>query len=141
VNVRRAAGFLPGTGLGFLPRSRTGELNVIDTVNFNVLKFITLPPGSRPIGVKVAATVEGLCQQRTRRNGFRARQPHVELLNTIKVGVRSVGDSAVTLRKVLYTGERPSDDDPSSIWRPTKGNRADQAGSSPWAVAVVPNAN
>jgi len=41
-------GFSAGTGVGFIPSESTGELNVIDTVNLNVLKVITLPPARGP---------------------------------------------------------------------------------------------
>jgi DNA-binding beta-propeller fold protein YncE len=55
VNGRpRSVDFLPGAPIGFIPSESAGELNVIDTAGFKVLKTIQLPPDSRPMRVRVA---------------------------------------------------------------------------------------
>ena len=143
VNVRpRSMDFLPGTGLGFIPSESTGELNVIDTVNFNVLTVITLPPGSRPMSVKVAANGRKVYVSNGRAGTVSVLDGRTfELLNTIKVGVRPWGIALSPDGKLLYTANGPSDDVSVVDLEANKEIARIKAGSSPWAVAVVPNAN
>jgi len=143
VNVRpRSVDFLPGTGVGFIPSESTGELNVIDTVNLNVLKVITLPPGSRPMSVKVAPDGRKVYVSNGRAGTVSVLDSRTyELLNTIKVGVRPWGMALSPDGKFLYTANGPSNDVSVVDLEANKEIARIKAGSSPWAVAVVPNTN
>jgi YVTN family beta-propeller protein len=143
VNVRpRSMDFLPGGGIGFIPSESTGELNVIDTVNFKVLKVITLPPGSRPMSVKVAADGRKVYVSNGRAGTVSVLDSRTyELLNTIKVGVRPWGIALSPDGKFLYTANGPSNDVSVVDLEANKEIARIKAGSSPWAVAVVPNTN
>ena len=112
VNVRpRSMDFLPGGGVGFIPSESTGELNVIDTVNFKVLKVITLPPGSRPMSVKVASDGRKIYVSNGRAGTVSVLDSRTyDLLNTIKVGVRPWGIALSPDGKFLYTANGPSND-------------------------------
>jgi YVTN family beta-propeller protein len=141
VNVRpRSMDFLPGAGVGFIPSESTGELNVIDTVNLKVLKVITLPPGSRPMSVKVATNGRKVYVSNGRAGTVSVLDSHTyELLNTIKVGVRPWGIALSPDGKFLYTANGPSNDVSVVDLEANKEIARIKAGSSPWAVAVVPN--
>jgi YVTN family beta-propeller protein len=141
VNVRpRSMDFLPGAGIGFIPSESTGELNVIDTVNLKVLKVITLPPGSRPMSVKVATNGRKVYVSNGRAGTVSVLDSRTyELLNTIKVGVRPWGIALSPDGKFLYTANGPSNDVSVVDLEANKEIARIKAGSSPWAVAVVPN--
>jgi YVTN family beta-propeller protein len=143
VNVRpRSMDFLPGAGVGFIPSESTGELNVIDTVNLDVLKVITLPPGSRPMSVKVAINGRKIYVSNGRAGTVSVLDSRTyELLNTIKVGVRPWGIALSPDGKFLYTANGPSDDVSVVDLDTNKEIARIKAGSSPWAVAIVPNTN
>jgi YVTN family beta-propeller protein len=117
-------------------------LNVIDTVNFNVLKVITLPPGSRPMSVKVAPNGRKVYVSNGRAGTVSVLDSRTyELLNTIKVGVRPWGMALSPDGKFLYTANGPSNDVSVVDLEANKEIARIKAGSSPWAVAVVPNTN
>jgi YVTN family beta-propeller protein len=141
VNVRpRSMDFLPGGGVGFIPSESTGELNVIDTVNLKVLKVITLPPGSRPMSVKVASDGRRIYVSNGRAGTVSVLDSRTyELLNTIKVGVRPWGIALSPDGKFLYTANGPSNDVSVVDLAANTEIARIKAGSSPWAVAVVPN--
>jgi len=139
VNVRpRSMDFLPDGGIGFIPSESTGELNVIDTVNFKVLKVITLPPGSRPMSVKVASNGRKVYVSNGRAGTVSVLDSRTyELLNTIKVGVRPWGIAISPDGKFLYTANGPSDDVSVVDLATNQEVARVKAGGSPWAVAVV----
>jgi YVTN family beta-propeller protein len=141
VNVRpRSMDFSPGAGIGFIPSESTGELNVIDTVNLKVLKVVTLPPGSRPMGVKVTSNGRKVYVSNGRAGTISVLDGHTyELLNTIKVGVRPWGMALSPDGKFLYAANGPSNDVSVVDLEANKEIARVKAGSSPWAVAVVPN--
>jgi YVTN family beta-propeller protein len=143
VNVRpRSMDFLPGAGMGFIPSESTGELNVFDSVNFKVLKVITLPPGSRPMSVKVASDGRKIYVSNGRAGTVSVLDSHnYELLSTIKVGIRPWGMALSPDGKFLYTANGPSNDVSVVDLRANKEIARVKAGTSPWAVAVVPNTN
>jgi YVTN family beta-propeller protein len=143
VNVRpRTMDFLPQANIGFIPSESTGELNVIDTANFTVLKVITLPPGSRPMSVKVAAGGRKIYVSNGRAGTVSVLDGHsYELLDTIKVGVRPWGMAISPDGKFLYTANGPSNDVSVVDLEAGKEIARVKAGSSPWAVAVVPTTN
>ena len=143
VNVRpRTMDFLPPANIGFIPSESTGELNVIDTANFTVLKVITLPPGSRPMSVKVALGGRKIYVSNGRAGTVSVLDSHsYELLDTIKVGIRPWGMAISPDGKFLYTANGPSNDVSVVDLEAGKEVARVKAGSSPWAVAVVPAAN
>jgi len=123
---------LPGTGVGFIPSESTGELNVIDTVNLNVLKVITLPPGSRPMSVKVAPNGRKVYISNGRAGTVSVLDSRsYELLNTIKVGVRPWG-WRFHPTEILVHGQRTLERMyPSSISRPTRKSRGSRQARAP----------
>jgi YVTN family beta-propeller protein len=143
VNARpRSMDFLSGTGIGFIPSESTGELNVIDTVNLKVLKVIALPPGSRPMSVKVASNGRKIYVSNGRAGTVSVLDSRTyELLNTIKVGVRPWGMAISPDGKFLYTANGPSNDVSVVDLEANKEIARVKAGTSPWSVAVVPNTN
>ena len=143
VNARpRSVDFLAGTGIGFIPSESTGELNVIDTVNLKVLKVIALPPGSRPMSVKVAANGQKVYVSNGRAGTVSVLDSHTyDLLNTINVGVRPWGMALSPDGKFPYTANGPSNDVSVVDLETNKEIARVKAGTSPWAVAVVPYTN
>jgi YVTN family beta-propeller protein len=61
------------------------------------------------------------------------------LLNTIKVGVRPWGIALSPDGKILYAANGPSNDVSVVDLEANKEIARVKAGSSPWAVAVVPD--
>jgi YVTN family beta-propeller protein len=117
-------------------------LNIIDTVNLKVLKVIALPPGSRPMSVKVASNGRKLYVSNGRAGTVSVLDGRTyELLNTIKVGVRPWGIALSPDGKFLYAANGPSNDVSVVDLEANKEIAQVKAGSSPWAVAVVPNTN
>jgi YVTN family beta-propeller protein len=143
VNTRpRSMDFSPASGIGFIPSESTGELNVVDTVNLTVLKVIVLPPGSRPMEVKVAADGRRVYVSNGRGGTVSVLDARTyELLNTIKVGVRPWGMALSPDGKFLYTANGPSNDVSVVDLEANKEIARVKAGASPWGIAVVPNTN
>ena len=143
VNVRpRTVAFMPGTVAAFIPSESTGELNVIDTADLKVLKVVTLPQGSRPMSVKVAADGKKIFVSNGRAGTVSVLDGRTyALLNTIKVGVRPWGMALSPDGKFLYTANGPSNDVSVVDLDANKEIARIKAGSSPWAVAVVPGAH
>lgn len=140
VDVRpRSMAFLPGGDIGFIPSESTGELNVIDTVNLKVQKVITLPPGSRPMSVKVALDGRKVYVSDGRAGTISVLDSHTyELLNTIKVGTRPWGIALSPDGKLLYSANGPSNDVSVVDLAANKEIARVKAGTSPWSVAIVP---
>lgn len=140
VHVRpRSMAFLPGGGIGFVPSESTAELNVIDTVNLKVLKVISLPPGSRPMSVKVSADGRKIYVSNGRAGTISVLDGHTyELLGSIKVGVRPWGIALSPDGKFLYSANGPSNDVSVVDLATNKEVARIKAGTSPWSVAVVP---
>jgi YVTN family beta-propeller protein len=131
--------FSPDAGIGFIPSESTGELNIIDTVNLKVLKVIALPPGSRPMSVKVGGNGRKVYISNGRAGTVSVLDSRTyELLNTIKVGVRPWGIALSPDGKFLYAANGPSDDVSVVDLDANKEIARVKAGSSPWAVTVVP---
>jgi YVTN family beta-propeller protein len=143
VNARpRSMDFSPGAGIGFIPSESAGELNVIDTVNLKVLKTIALPPGSRPMSVKVASNGRKVYVSNGRAGTVSVLDSRTyELLNTIKVGVRPWGIALSPDGKFLYAANGPSNDVSVVDLDANKEIARVKAGASPWAVTVVPHTN
>lgn len=143
VNVRpRTMDFLPHADVGFVPSESTGELNVVDTANFKVTKVIALPPGSRPMSVKVSLDGRRIYVSNGRAGTVSVLDSRThELLNTIKVGVRPWGMALSPDGKYLYTANGPSNDVSVVDLEANTEIARVKAGASPWAVTVVPNAS
>jgi YVTN family beta-propeller protein len=141
VNVRpRSMDFLPGGAIGFIPSESTGELNVIDTVNFKVQKVITLPPGSRPMSVKVSSDGQKVYVSTGRGGTVAVLNSHTyELLTTIQVGTRPWGIAFSPDGKFLYTANGPSNDVSVVDVAANKEIARVKAGASPWGVAIAAN--
>jgi len=141
VNVRpRSMDFLPGGAIGFIPSESTGELNIIDTLNLKVSKVIALPPGSRPMSVKVAADGQKVYVSTGRGGTVAVLDSHTyELLSTIQVGTRPWGMALSPDGKFLYTANGPSNDVSVVDVAANKEIARVKAGTSPWGVAIVAN--
>jgi YVTN family beta-propeller protein len=140
VNVRpRSMDFLPNADLGFVPSESTGELNVIDTAGLKVAKVIALPPGSRPMSVKVSLDGRRVYVSNGRAGTVSVLDSRTyELLNTIKVGTRPWGIALSPDGKLLYTANGPSNDISVVDLEANMEVARVKAGASPWGVAVVP---
>jgi YVTN family beta-propeller protein len=140
VNVRpRTMDFLPNADVGFVPSESTGELNVVDTAGFKVTKVIALPPGSRPMSVKVSLDGRRVYVSNGRAGTVSVLDSRTyELLNTIKVGTRPWGIALSPDGKTLYTANGPSNDVSVVDLEANMEIARVKAGASPWAVAVVP---
>ena len=142
VNARpRSMDFLPGADIGFIPSESAGELNVIDTLNLKVLKVIALPPGSRPMKVKVASDGQRVYVSNGRAGTVAVIDSRsYELLNTIKVGARPWGIALSPDGRILYTANGPSNDVSVVDLEAKKEIARVKAGTGPWGVAIVPDA-
>jgi YVTN family beta-propeller protein len=140
VNVRpRTMDFLPNADLGFVPSESTGELNVIDTTGLKVAKVIALPPGSRPMSVKVSLDGRRVYVSNGRAGTVSVLDSRTyELLNTIKVGTRPWGIALSPDGRLLYTANGPSNDISVVDLEANVEVARVKAGASPWGVAVVP---
>ncbi len=140
VNVRpRSMDFMPDGAVAFIPSESTGELNVVDTVHFKVSQVIALPPGSRPMSVKVSADGKKVYVSNGRGGTVAVLDARSHaLLSTIKVGVRPWGIALSPDGKLLYTANGPSNDVSVVDLDVNKEIARIKAGSSPWSVAVVP---
>jgi YVTN family beta-propeller protein len=140
VNVRpRSMDFMPDGAVAFIPSESTGELNVIDTANLKVSRVIALPPGSRPMSVKVAADGRKIYVSNGRAGTVAVLDARTyTLLSTIKVGIRPWGIALSPDGKRLYTANGPSNDVSVVDLDANKEIARINTGSSPWSVAVVP---
>jgi YVTN family beta-propeller protein len=139
VHVRpRSVDFLPDGTIGFIPSESVGELNVIDTGRTSLVKTITLPPGSRPMKVRVAADGNKVYVSNGRAGTVSVVDAHsYELVDTIKVGTRPWGLALSPDGKYLYSANGPSNDISVVDLSTDKEIARVKAGSSPWGLTVV----
>jgi YVTN family beta-propeller protein len=139
VNGRpRSVEFLSAGGIGFIPSESAGELNVIDSVHAAVLKTIKLPPGSRPMRVKLSPDEKRLYVSNGRAGTISVFDSHsYELLDTIKVGARPWGIGISPDGKFLFSANGPSNDVSVVDLKSNKEVSRIKAGSSPWGIAVT----
>ncbi len=136
----RSVAFLPGTHIGFIPSESAGELNVIDYAHARLLKVITLPPGSRPMKVKVSSDGRWVYTSDGRAGTISVLDAHTyHLVHTIKVGKRPWGLAFSPDGKYLFTANGPSNDVSVVDLRANKEIARIKAGSSPWGITVVSN--
>jgi len=142
VNLRpRTMAFMSDAAIGFIPSESTSELNVIDTAKAAVLKTIALPPGSRPMSVKVSPDGRKLYVSNGRAGTVSVLDSHsYALVATIKVGTRPWGMAVSPDGKYLFTANGPSNDiSVVDLATNTEAMRV-KAGTSPWSLTVVPHA-
>jgi YVTN family beta-propeller protein len=135
----RSVAFQPGTRMAFIPSESAGQVNVVDTTTFSVQKAVDLPPGSRPMKVRISAD-GGKVYISTGRGGTVAvldGHSHA-LLNMIKVGGRPWGVDLSPDGHYLFTANGPTND--VAVVDLTSGQVVThvKAGTSPWGLTVVP---
>ncbi len=139
VNGRpRSVAFLSAGGIGFIPSESAGELNVIDSVHATVLNTIKLPPGSRPMRVRLSPDEKRLYVSNGRAGTisvFDSRS--YELVDTIRVGARPWGIGISPDGKFLFSANGPSNDVSVVDLKTDKEVSRIKAGSSPWGIAVT----
>jgi YVTN family beta-propeller protein len=134
----RSVAFQPGTHVGFVPSESAGELNVIDDARAQVLKVIPLPPGSRPMKVKVSLDGRRVYTSNGRAGTVSVLDAHTDrLLQTIKVGTRPWGLALSPDGRYLFTANGPSNDVSVVNLRSNKEIARIKAGDSPWGITVV----
>lgn len=137
----RSVAFLPGTPIGFIPSESAGELNVIDYVHARLLKVITLPPGSRPMKVKVSPDGRWVYTSNGRAGTISVFNAHTyRLVHTIKVGKRPWGLALSPDGRYLFSANGPSNDVSVVDLRANKEIARVKAGASPWGITVVSQA-
>lgn len=135
----RSVGFLSNGQTAFIPSEISGQLNVIDTSVPSVTKTITLPPGSRPMRVRVSQDGNKLYLSNGRAGTISVMDAHsYELLDTIKVGARPWGIVLSPDGKYLFSANGPSNDVSVVDLATDKEITKVKAGSSPWGLAIVP---
>lgn len=135
----RSVAFLTSAAIGFIPSESAGQLNVIDTANPRVLKTITLPPGSRPMRVRVAPSGDRVYLSNGRAGTLSVIDAQTdELVDTIKVGARPWGIAISPDGKFLFAANGPSNDLSVVELLTRKEVAKVKVGSSPWGVVVVP---
>jgi YVTN family beta-propeller protein len=135
----RSVDFLPDGSIGFVGSESVGQINVIDGAQHRVLKTLTLPPGSRPMRVRVAADGRKLYVSNGRAGTVSVIDTHTyELVDTIKVGPRPWGIVISPDGKFLFSANGPSNDVSVVDLATDKEIARVHAGMSPWGVAVVP---
>jgi YVTN family beta-propeller protein len=139
VHVRpRSVDFLPASPIGFIPSESVNELNVIDTDNLKVLKVISLPEGSRPMRVRVAADGRKVYVSNGRAGTISVLDAHsYQLLDTIKVGARPWGIAITPDGRYLYAANGPSNDVSVVDLQTDKEVARIKAGESPWGLVIV----
>jgi YVTN family beta-propeller protein len=134
----RSADFLRDAAIGFVPSESTGELNIIDTAAMKVLKTIALPPGSRPMRVRVSADGKKLYLSEGRAGTISVIDAHsYAVTNTIKVGARPWGTALSPDGKYLFSANGPSDDVSVVDLSTEKEIAKIKVGSSPWGVTIA----
>jgi YVTN family beta-propeller protein len=107
----RSVDFLRDAAIGFVPSESAGELNIIDTAGMKVIKTLQLPPGSRPMRVRVSADGKKLYISEGRAGTISVMDTHTyALTNTIKVGARPWGTAISPDGKYLFSANGPSND-------------------------------
>jgi YVTN family beta-propeller protein len=142
VDVRpRSVDFLPAGTVAFIPSESVAELNVIDINEAKVLKTVALPPGSRPMNVRVAPNGNKVYVSNGRAGTVSVVDGHTyEVIDTIKVGTRPWGMAISPDGRYLYVANGPSNDISVVDLNSDKEISRVKVGSSPWGVAIVPAA-
>jgi YVTN family beta-propeller protein len=138
----RSVAFLPGAAIAFIPSESVGQLNVIDTANSTVVKTVALPPGSRPMRVKVAPDGGKLYVSNGRSGTVSVLDAHsYALLDSIKVGDRPWGIALSPDGQFLLSANGPSNDVSVVDLSTDKEVARVKAGERPWGITVVARKN
>jgi len=134
----RSVAFLRDAAIGFVPSESAGELNIIDTAGMKVIKTLPLPPGSRPMRVRVSADGTKLYISEGRAGTISVMDTHTyALTNTIKVGARPWGTALSPDGKYLFSANGPSNDVSVVDLSTEKEITKIKVGSSPWGVTIA----
>jgi YVTN family beta-propeller protein len=137
----RSVDFLSDGSVGFVGSESVGQVNIVDTTNFTVSKTLTLPKGSRPMRIRVAADGKKFYVSNGRAGTVSVLDTHTdELLDTIQVGARPWGIAISPDGKYLFSANGPSNDVSVVDLATDKEITRVKAGTSPWGVVVVPTA-
>jgi len=134
----RSVAFVDGGKTAIVPSESAGMLYAIDTATMNIGKTIPLPPGSRPMRLRVAPDGSKLYAS-TGRGGAIAviDSASLAVTGTIKVGQRPWGIALSPDGKYLFAANGPSNDVSVVDLAAGKEIARVKAGSSPWGVAIV----
>jgi YVTN family beta-propeller protein len=135
----RSVAFLPAAAsLAFVPSESVGQINVIDTKRFQVLKVIQLPTGSRPMKVLLAPDARHLYVSNGRTGSISVLDTRTnQLVAEIKAGKRPWGLAISPDGKYLFTANGPSNDVSVIDLETNREIKRIGAGASPWGVTVV----
>jgi YVTN family beta-propeller protein len=135
----RSVAFLSNANVGFIPSESKGQLNVIDTAGIKVLKSVDLPPGSRPMKVKVAPDNSKVYVSDGRAGTVTILDAQsYAVLGTVKVGTRPWGIVLSPDGKYLFSANGPSNDVSIVDLATNKEVTKVKAGEGPWGLTVVP---
>lgn len=135
----RSVDFLSNAAIGFIPSESKGLLNVIDTKAIKYLQPIALPPGSRPMKVKVSTDNSKVFVSDGRAGTVSVIDTKsYALLATIKVGARPWGVALSPDGKYLFTANGPSNDVSVVDLATNKEVSRIKAGEGPWGIAIGP---
>ena len=135
----RSVDFLTNANIGFIPSETKGQLNVIDTGGPKVLKSVDLPPGSRPMKVKVAPDNKRVYVSDGRAGTVSVIDTQTyEVLATVKVGTRPWGIVLSPDGKYLFSANGPSNDVSVVDLATNKEITRVKAGDGPWGLTIVP---
>ena len=134
----RSIDFLATAAVGFIPSESKGQLNIIDTATPKLLKTIDLPPGSRPMKVKVSldGRVVYVTDGRAGTVSVVDTQSYA-VSATIKVGTRPWGVALSPDGKYLFTANGPSNDVSVVDLATNKEISRVKAGEGPWGLTIV----
>ena len=135
----RSVDFRSDAPVGFIPSESAGLLNVIDSASSTLTKSITLPPGSRPMRVRVSPDNAKVYVSDGRAGSVTvvdARTYNIDA--TIKVGKRPWGIVLSPDGKFLFSANGPSNDVSVVDLAQGKEIARIKAGESPWGVTIVP---
>jgi YVTN family beta-propeller protein len=134
----RSVDFLSTGTIGFIPSESKSQLNVIDMAVPKVLKTIDLPPGSRPMKVKVSVDDSRVYVSDGRAGTVTVLDAKTYgVLATVKVGTRPWGVALSPDGKYLFTANGPSNDVSVVDLATNKEITRVKAGESPWGLVVV----
>jgi YVTN family beta-propeller protein len=134
----RSVDFSPNGLTAFIPSESSGELNIVDTAKAEVSKTISLPPGSRPMGVRVSLDGSKLYLSTGRAGTILVIDTQsYAVIDTIKVGQRPWGIVLSPDGKYLFSANGPSNDISVVDLASNKEIRRITVGSSPWGLSIV----
>jgi YVTN family beta-propeller protein len=136
----RTVAFLPSAGVAFVPSESSGELNVVDSKDFKSVKVITLPAGSRPMGVRVSPDGHRVYVSNGRGGTVSIIDSHsYAVVGSISVGTRPWGMALSPDGKYLFTANGPSDDISVVDLKTNQEIKRVKTGKSPWSLTIVPS--